>query len=608
MTEREAGLDSDQMRVLVLAPAGRDATVTAGVLSEGGFSARICASVDALCASIRRGAGAAVIVQEALGPAALDQLVRYLRKQPSWSDFPLVLLVGGGGEAKVFARILERVGTAGSITLLERPMMRETLLSAVRAALRARRRQYEIRAHLLERERAAAALRDSEERFRVALANSPIRVAHVDRQLRYTWMYNVHPDVPPERALGNRLDDLLPPDDVVELTRLQQEVLTSGQSVRREISITFPSGRAVWDVAAEPLRNTSGEIVGVTTAAADLTERKRLEAERARLATIVETSSDAILSRALNGTITSWNAAAERTFGYTAMEAIGRDIPMLVPPDRADELAQIRQGLETGEPIAPFETVRLTKDGRRLDVSIAVSPLMNADGAIVGTSIITRDISERRRAQERQNLLLAELSHRVKNTLATVLSIANQTLSRAESLDEFAQSFRGRIQTLATAHSLLTAVNWDVAALRVLVEQALQPYASSDSSTLQISGDEVLLRPSAALTFSLVLHELTTNAAKYGALQKPGGFVAVDCRVRSNGGRELRLHWAETGGPPVRPPVRRGFGLELIERSVAHELGGQAVLDYRVEGLFCEITVPLTDTVGTYVGAAQRSQ
>ena len=104
----------------------------------------------------------------------------------------------------------------------------------------------------------------------------------------------------------------------------------------------------MWDVTAEPLRDTAGEIVGVTTAAADLTERKRLEAERARLAAIVETSSDAILSRALDGTITSWNAAAERTFGYTATEAIGRDIAMLVPPDRVDEFAQIRQGLEAG--------------------------------------------------------------------------------------------------------------------------------------------------------------------------------------------------------------------------------------------------------------------
>jgi chemotaxis family two-component system sensor kinase Cph1 len=185
-----------------------------------------------------------------------------------------------------------------------------------------------------------------------------------------------------------------------------------------------------------------------------------------------------------------------------------------------------------------------------------------------------------------------------------VLSIANQGLSRAESLDEFGRSFRGRIQALAAAHGLLTAVNWDVAALRVLVEQSLQPYASSDGSNVQISGDEVLLRPSAALTFSLVLHELTTNAAKYGALQRPGGVVAVDCRVRSNGGRELCLHWAETGGPPVQPPVRRGFGMELIERSVAHELEGQVVLDYRLEGLSCDITVPLAESVGTWVSAA----
>jgi two-component system, chemotaxis family, CheB/CheR fusion protein len=606
MTEREISLDRDQMRVFVLAPAGRDAAVTANVLSEEGLSPGVCASIEELCEHIAKGAGAAVIAEEALGPAALKLLMRYLRKQPPWSDFPLILLIGGRSRAAI-PRILEAVGTAGSITLLERPMMREALVSAVRVALRARLRQYEIRDHLRERERAAAALRASEERFRVALANSPIRVAHVDRELRYTWMYNAHPDVEVERALGKRLDDILPPDDISELMGLCAEVLTTGRSVRREISITFPSGRAVWDVAAEPLRDSAGQIVGVTTAAADLTERKRLEAERARLAAIVETSSDAIVSRALDGTITSWNAAAERTFGYTATEAIGRDIAMLVPPDRLDEFARIRQDVEAGVAVAPFETVRLTKDGRRLDVSIAVSPLLNADGVVVGTSIITRDISERRQAQERQKLLLAELSHRVKNTLATVLSIANQTLARAKSVDEFARSFRGRIQALAAAHSLLTAVNWDVAALRVLVEQALRPYASSDRSNLRISGDEVLLRPSAALTFSLVLHELATNAAKHGALQKPGGLVAVDCRIQSESGRELHLHWAESGGPPVRPPVRRGFGLELIERSVAHELGGQAVLHYPIEGVFCDITVPLADSVGTWVSAAQRS-
>jgi PAS domain S-box-containing protein len=344
MIESDNAAASDQMRVLVLAPAGRDAAVTANVLSEEGLSPGICASIGQLCERIAKGAGAAIIAEEALGPAGLDLLVRYLREQPPWSDFPLVLLIGGRSKT-VFAHIMEAVGTAGSITLLERPMMREALVSAVRFALRARRRQYEIRDHLRERERAAAALRESEERFRVALANSPIRVAHVDRELRCTWMYNTHPDVDPERVLGKRLDDILPPEDVVELTRLREEVLSTGRGLRREISIRFPSGRAVWDVTAEPLRDTAGEIIGVTTA--DLTERKRLEAERARLAAIVETSSDAILSRALDGTITSWNDAAERTFAYTATEAIGRDIGMLVPPDRVDEFAQ---SLDTGAP------------------------------------------------------------------------------------------------------------------------------------------------------------------------------------------------------------------------------------------------------------------
>jgi PAS domain S-box-containing protein len=464
MSARATGGGAAQDRVLVLAPAGRDAAVTADVLAAGGCPAAICGSIDALCQGIEEGAGAAVVAGEALDPAALGRLAGCLASQPQWSDLPMLLLIGNGREAEARWRALSTSEVLGNVVLLERPMRREALLSAVQVALKSRRRQYEIRDHLLE---------------------------------------------------------------------------------------------------------------------------------RVQLAAIVDSSFDAVLSCDNEGIITTWNAAAERLFGYCAADAIGRDVALLIPPERLGELAAVRRNLDRGEPVAPFATVGLDKHGRPRHVSISVSPLRRVDGALMGASIITRDISDLRRAEEHQKLLLAELSHRVKNTLAVVVSIANQTLSRAPSLAEFGDSFRGRIQALAAAHSLLTAAEWQAADLKVLVEQAVEPYRARDGANIEIRGDRVLLEPNAALTLSLILHELTTNAAKHGALQNARGRVAVDWEVEANDHRELHLRWNETGGPPVRPPVRRGFGVSLIERSVAYELDGSASLDYRAEGLACEIALPL---------------
>ena len=200
---------------------------------------------------------------------------------------------------------------------------------------------------------------------------------------------------------------------------------------------------------------------------------------------------------------------------------------------------------------------------------------------------------ERRRAEERMTLLVAELSHRVKNTLATVVAIARLTLRQSPDLATFDQAFSRRLQALSTAHSLIFQANWGETELRAVVEQALAPFRRSPEPAIHIQGPDVKLSPKAALSLTLMLHELATNAAKYGALSEGLGSVSVQWRLEPAETPLVRLSWTERGGPAVTPPSRKGFGHTLIERSIRYELDGSARLDFPPTGLDAEISFPL---------------
>ena len=205
-----------------------------------------------------------------------------------------------------------------------------------------------------------------------------------------------------------------------------------------------------------------------------------------------------------------------------------------------------------------------------------------------------KEREERRRAEQRQTLLLQELNHRVKNTLATVQSIANQTLRSTKSPEAFRDAFLARLKALSATHDLLTQGHWEGAALQDVLASELSPYQDRSGPRYTLEGPSLRLSPNAAITLALAFHELATNAAKYGALASAEGRLDVRWRLVSNGkGPVLRLEWRETGGPPVEKPSRRGFGSRLIEGSVAHDLGGTALLDYAPGGLCCDIEVPL---------------
>jgi two-component sensor histidine kinase len=200
---------------------------------------------------------------------------------------------------------------------------------------------------------------------------------------------------------------------------------------------------------------------------------------------------------------------------------------------------------------------------------------------------------ERRRAEERMELLVAELSHRVKNTLATVAAISRLTLRQSPTLEAFDQAFTRRLQALSTAHSLIFQANWGETELQAVVEQALNPFRRASEPAIVIAGEPVKLSPKAALALTLMLHELATNAAKYGALSTEGGAVDVRWSLDRSAGPVLQLQWRERGGPPVVAPSRKGFGHTLIERSIRYELDGTAKLAFPPEGMHAEITFPL---------------
>jgi PAS domain S-box-containing protein len=304
------------------------------------------------------------------------------------------------------------------------------------------------------------------------------------------------------------------------------------------------------------------------------------------LAAIVQSSDDAIATKNLDGIITSWNKGAEGVFGYTAEEAIGQPITIVIPQDRQDEERRILTRIRRGERIEHFETIRQHKHGNLIWVSLTISPVKNAEGKIVGASKTARDITEQKRTGEQIATLAREAEHRSKNLLANVQAMVN--LSQADSVVDLKKAIEGRIQALANVHSLFVASRWIGAELSTIAQQELAPYSATGEKRVQTDGPQVLLAPDIAQAVAVALHELATNAVKYGALSTTNGHIDLKWSQEANG--RLNLRWIETGGPTVLPPTRRGFGGRIIEQMIA-QLKGETRFDWRGDGLVCEITL-----------------
>jgi PAS domain S-box-containing protein len=674
-------------------------------------------------------------------------------------------------------------------------------------------------------------------RFAAAARAGGLVLYESDRRTRsITW------DGDPKQVLGYEATEMggydwwydrVHPDDRRLVTAALGRVLTSPQPFVVEYRLRRPDGSycATLD-RAEVETGAAGEVVRIVGILQDITARKVADEHRARLAAIVEASEDAIVSATLDGVFTSWNDSAERLFGYAAKEAIGAPISLILPADRADERRQIVEKLRRGQRVEHCESVRLTKSGQRIAVSVGFAGIRNPQGELVGIAATARDISgwqraeqqisesaeryralseatregiaihdgkrivevnaafgalfgyppaeiigrepwdfvasevreasaarstsgadelyesvglrkdgvrfpievcaraityqgrsmrvklvrdltaqksadadlrherellqrildaipvmivlyrpdtevlqlnpafeqltgwssdeaneidlmaacypdpayreevrafmgslqegwrdiamttkdgrvlqtswanirlsdethvgigiditERKQAEEQRELLLAELSHRVKNLLALLQALASQTSRNSDSIDEFRTVFDGRLRALARAHGLLFEGQWQGADLGVLLEQTLDAHRGGRREAIEVAGPAVRLSPKQGLALGLALHELATNAAKYGALSTDSGRIRVSWTLRNRGReRRVRLQWQEWGGPKVRPPTKEGFGTTLIKRTFEYELGGSAELRFAAKGLCCQATFPL---------------
>jgi PAS domain S-box-containing protein len=281
--------------------------------------------------------------------------------------------------------------------------------------------------------------------------------------------------------------------------------------------------------------------------------------------------------------------------GYSRDELLERTfVDITHPEDRQPDLDQFRRQM-TGEIDAYAQEKRyVRKDGHSVWIELSASRVDDVNGQPLYGIRVARDITERKRAEEHQRLLINELNHRVKNTLATVQSIVFQTLRNAPTPQDSQTALTSRLIALSKAHDVLTQESWEAASLHQIVSESMEPFRAHGENRIQFAGPQVRLPPSMALAIAMALQELATNAVKYGALSSETGEVGIRWSLdEANSPAHLHLRWEESGGPPVRPPDRRGFGTRLIERSLAGDLHGEAKIEFASAGVVCTITAPV---------------
>lgn len=394
----------------------------------------------------------------------------------------------------------------------------------------------------------------------------------------------------PVHALKDHgLTGLLDAVSQATLRRLQALALQSLQSA--EIHIRLGEVDRSILLTGAPLQ--LGVVSGVAITFTDISEREQIaiaqESERLARA-ILASANEAVIVCDRAGNVTHVNGAALR---ICAEAPIGRKFDEAISLTFADasELmsgADIVSMAATGTPVQGLEAAVKTASADLTDVLISAAPLIVSGDRTQGCVVTLINLSQRKAAERRQNLLMAELDHRVKNTLAMVMAICARTASHEKTIEDFQKSFAGRIQALAATHTLLADSSWDKLEIRDLLAVELEPYATVSSGRITMEGLDVAVDSKTAVSLGLIFHELTTNAVKYGALSVQQGRLTVRCLGLAADG-SLSVEWQEQDGPLVTPPTRSGFGQTVISRSLG---GGGTSLEFRPEGVLCRISIP----------------
>ncbi|MGH6676202.1 MAG: sensor histidine kinase, partial [Xanthobacteraceae bacterium] len=351
-----------------------------------------------------------------------------------------------------------------------------------------------------------------------------------------------------------------------------------------------------YDMRIRPYRTVEDKIDGVVMTFIDITERLQLdetlrqsEDHLRRDQRLVELSRDPIFIWDFDGGILFWNRGSEELYGYSREEALGKRKNELLDTQVPGSSFGALQAKLLADGSYSGEVSHRTKDGRRLAIETRIVLETMGGKRLVLES--TRDVTHYREFERRQQLLLGELAHRVRNTLAVVQAIAHQSLRTSKSAETFVERFDGRLAALAAAHTLLVNSDWHGADLATLARSQLEVHASENPARVQIGGDPVTLPADLATPFGLILHELATNAVKYGSLSQPNGSVRLNWTLSSrNNGRTLRVVWQEQGGPPVKQPTSSGFGSALIDNGLPM---ANVRREFNASGLLCTIELPL---------------
>jgi PAS domain S-box-containing protein len=410
------------------------------------------------------------------------------------------------------------------------------------------------------------------------------------------------------REIAGRHVSLVVPDEATHRGKPDRylAIAAAEDSFREEADRVRKDGSQPWANAAMPvIQGQDGQRHGFAKVIREITDRVPAAGDgqegQRRVMSIIESAVDAIITVDADQRIVQFNRAAEVMFLCAATDALGQTVAQFIPPHaqatHAGHTRTYAAASLTNRATAGIHSLRaLRSNGEEFPVEASISQVQ-ADGSALCTMIL-RDITQRRRAEERQSLLLLELAHRVKNTLTVVQSVVAQT-RRFASPDEFHEALTGRLTALGAAHDLLTTSEWAGATLADVVHFAFEPFDTGDTvKPWTIEGPGIWLASNEAVTLSLVFHELATNAAKYGALSDSAGTVAVEWALTAAGEPAvLTIDWCERGGPKVIPPARRGFGSRLLNQAVAHELGGETILTFLPDGAACRLKLPISSKV-----------
>ena len=397
-----------------------------------------------------------------------------------------------------------------------------------------------------------------------------------------------------EALLQITMQDITHPDHLAENVPLFEAAVHEGAPYRIEKRYVRPDGSIIWvDNSVSVIRKPDGSPFGVLAASIDITRNKAVEAalraSELRLRLAMDAGRMAVWEYDVRAGRVIHSSDLNRLLGFIET----RDVPYeefrsRIDPDDLQHLSQTAiASLQGGEPHFQSEIRYRLSRGEVRWLLVSAEFLLLPGGAVDRIIGVALDITDRKRDEEYQRLLVHELNHRVKNTLAVVQALAHQSF--AGSRDHVRrEAFEGRLVALAGAHNLLTRESWEAASLNDVIASASAP-CDSEGKRLTLDGPDMRVPPKTAVALALAIHELCTNAVKYGALSSASGRVTVRWQVE--GGR-LRLAWTEMGGPPVTPPRQRGFGSRMLERALATELGGTVALEFAPSGLCCTIDCP----------------